>query len=179
LRPAALAADSPPHGTVLRTFAQLDQHGKIHSCEHFTFGRFHAENSQIGTACRRHVGENDNAHLYPTRFTFFNDCRSHKSGSIVGSIVMASICSWVPMTCFEPRAEFVGKAPVGSQSLDAIIGNSVPERCQTRSGPTTIVLFDKGAKRAYSSAAHSGNVMQNVHTVPKTFSTTAYWWRGF
>jgi ABC transporter substrate binding protein len=40
--------DSLPQGTVLAHLRQLDQHGKIHSCEHVHIWTVHAGNSQVG-----------------------------------------------------------------------------------------------------------------------------------
>src|SRR5882724_7499151 len=39
--------DSLPQGTVLAHLRQLDQHGKIHSCEHVHIWTAHAGNSQV------------------------------------------------------------------------------------------------------------------------------------
>src|ERR1700687_1129557 len=47
--------DSLPQGTVLAHLRQLDQHGKIHSCEYVHIWTVHAGNSQVGRRAAEHV----------------------------------------------------------------------------------------------------------------------------
>src|SRR6266576_6398059 len=72
-------------GASLTHLRQLDQHGKIDSCEHVHIWTAHAGNSKVGRRAAEHVGENGNAVTAIDAIHRFSDRPSTQIRVIVGS----------------------------------------------------------------------------------------------